>query len=427
MKIGYLMQAGVPDIREKPLTGPANHVKHVCDELIGLGHEVRLVAQLDEAFWVSDDLEHLRYIEVRRPLEWLWRLIEKGVRRLQSSFGLPYMAWFESRRFAQACCQELEGFDILYERMGWMGYGGSMAANRLKIPWVLEVNGDHLDELQSLGMSPQGGQRWLSITVMQRAIHRATHVVAVGEGWRKRFIERWAIAKERISVIENGSEMVEQLTKASLRVFQPASPSVDLSNGPNQCTARATSVNLVYIGGFEPWHGVTLLVEAYAEALPSIAPIAVVPHLILIGSGSELYKIQEIIARLDLHDDVTMTGYLSTDEMIPYLQNSDIGMCPYRGRANFSGLKILDYKAAGLVTIASGQGGEPAILEDDRTGRIVPPGDIAALTAAIIELAKDPEKRRRMGQAARADAEEYHRWQHTAMQLEHLFTRMSLS
>ena len=60
MKIGYLMQAGVPDMRQLPLSGPANHVKHVFNELHKLGHQVRLVAYMDGKIWQSDDLETFR-------------------------------------------------------------------------------------------------------------------------------------------------------------------------------------------------------------------------------------------------------------------------------------------------------------------------------------------------------------------------------
>ena len=40
MKIGYLMQAGAPDMQMQPRSGPAAHVWHVCRELQALGHEV---------------------------------------------------------------------------------------------------------------------------------------------------------------------------------------------------------------------------------------------------------------------------------------------------------------------------------------------------------------------------------------------------
>lgn len=52
--------------------------------------------------------------------------------------------------------------------------------------------------------------------------------------------------------------------------------------------------------------------------------------------------------------------------------------------------------------------GPQALIDDGRTGRIVPRGDRAALAAAIVDLLKDPEKAGRMGRAARAQFEEHH-------------------
>jgi hypothetical protein len=117
MKIGYLLQAGVPDIRQSPLTGPANHVKQIIQELRNMGHQVCLLACLDNKIWKSDDLEE--FIEV--PVLWMdkgpLRLIERIFRRIQFTLKLPYAALFDSERFAQACKQGLADYDIFYERI----------------------------------------------------------------------------------------------------------------------------------------------------------------------------------------------------------------------------------------------------------------------------------------------------------------------
>ncbi len=85
--------------------------------------------------------------------------LSAALRRIQSTLQLPYLHFFESMRFASACWQELAGCDLLYERMGWMGCGGAIAARRSGQPLVLEVNGDHLAEYEMLGVAPQGIQR----------------------------------------------------------------------------------------------------------------------------------------------------------------------------------------------------------------------------------------------------------------------------
>jgi len=91
----------------------------------------------------------------------------------------------------------------------------------------------------------------------------------------------------------------------------------------------------------------------------------------------------------------------------------------------FSGLKLFDYQAAGLAIVVSGKDGQPATIQHGVTGWIVPPGEEAPLSEAIQCLALDVELRRKMGRAARLQAETTHGWQHTAMNLEKIFITVS--
>jgi glycosyltransferase involved in cell wall biosynthesis len=121
---------------------------------------------------------------------------------------------------------------------------------------------------------------------------------------------------------------------------------------------------------------------------------------------------------------VTLHGFLRIEQAAPILGRSEIGLSPYCGRVEYSGLKLLDYKAAGLATIASGEHGEPVVLAHGRTGWIVPPCSAEQLAAAILTLCADPPLRRTIGQAARRDAEAQHSWRHTAEQLLTIFERL---
>jgi glycosyltransferase involved in cell wall biosynthesis len=410
MKIGYLMQEGGPDVRQKPLTGPANHVWQIFKELQQLGHQMRLVVRYNGKIWKSDDLENFEPVIVPQFDTGLIRLIERGVRGIQSRLRLPYTNFFESLRFAAACRQELAGFNLLYERMGWMGYGGGIAARWLKIPLVLEANnGDFITELKRLGVEPHGFQRWLAIKLMKRAAHRADYIVATGDGHRHRFIGWWRVAPAKVTVVENGSEIVSLLSRRQLRSFNPA-------------ISPAEQVTVVFVGAFEPWHGILVLIPAMAKAIAKIPAI----HLVLIGSGTVQQQIEQMINELHIEQHVTFTGQLNICQVAEHLAQSDIGVSPYCGWMEFSGLKLFDYKSAGLPTIASGQDGQPATLQHNQTGWIVPPCDEDALSNAIIKLAQDPNLRRRLGQAARIEAEQHHSWQHTATELEKIFSEVLL-
>lgn len=406
MKIGYLMQHGV-EIRQPPFNGPANHVRHVIKELDKRGHHTRVLVQLEGTIWKSDNLEDFSPVNVNWLEKGPLRLLERIVRRIQSELQLPYAAFFESARFAAACRQELQDYDLLYERVSWPGYGGALASRWLKKPLVLEDNGDQLADLEAKGIAPQGIQRRLSLTLVGRAVGQAAHTISTGEGWRQQFIKRWNVSPDAVTAVENGTTLVDLLPRAQLDALQDA-------KNPND------PVTLVYVGGFYPWHGIPVLLPAFARALAQ----GVEAQLLLIGAGDGLEKAKQQVRDLDIDSTVTFAGHLTPETFAPKLAQADIGLSPYCGWNEFSGLKILDYKAAGLPTIASGQNGQPPTLKHEHTGLIVPPCDEEALYQAIVRLCTNHSFRQQLGQAARLEAEQIHGWNYTVKQIEKIFQKV---
>jgi glycosyltransferase involved in cell wall biosynthesis len=405
MRIGYVMQEGGPDIREKPLRGPANHVWNVVRELRSLGHQVRLLACYDKVIWKADNLEDFERVTDLELDRGPRRRIESVVRGVQSRFHLPYLNFYDSLRFSHACQRELAECELIYERMGWMAYGGGLAANRMKIPLVLEANnGDFITELKMLGVLPRGLQLRLSVRLMHGAVGRATHVVATGEGHRRRFIDQWKVRPEKVSVVENGTELVGLLRREQLRAFGAPPGTKD-------------AARLVFAGSFEPWQGVLILLRAVSQVLSRGCRV----HLTLIGTGSQLPEVTRLVRELSLEPHVTLTGPVGVDGLALRLAESEVGVAPYCGWMEFSGLKLFDYKAAGLAIIASGRDGQPRTLKHGRTAWIVPPCDEQALSDAIVMLASDAGRRRSMGQEARLEAENAHTWRHTAERLQQVF------
>jgi glycosyltransferase involved in cell wall biosynthesis len=65
------------------------------------------------------------------------------------------------------------------------------------------------------------------------------------------------------------------------------------------------------------------------------------------------------------------------------------------------GISCLEAMAFGLPVVATRAGGLPEVVEDGVTGLLVPPGDTHALAEAIGRLLRDPDLRRRLGEAGR--------------------------
>jgi glycosyltransferase involved in cell wall biosynthesis len=407
MKVGYLLQLG-EEVRYPPFNGPAIHIRQICKELAHQGHTVRLLIRLDGRIWKSDDLVEFQPVRVRLadggPLRWL----EMVVRRVQSELRIPYFGLFESLRFALACQQELNGIDLYLERFSWMSFGGLLASKWLRVPLVLEYNGDPLADLNAKSAAPVGKQLKISSTITRWVLHQAPHIVASGEGWRKNCIDHWHVAPNKVTTIENGTELLRLLKREDLRTFGPP-PAAD------------DPTNLVYLGSFNAWHGVPILLRAFHNAIHQGVNL----RLMLIGAGDGFQEAKELADQLGLDGLVTFTGRLLIDEYSAYLARSDIGLSPYCGWEEYSGLKLFDYKAAGLACIASGKDGQPATLKHGKTGLILPPCDEEALCEAIRQLACDRDTLRGMGQAARLEAETLHGWDNTVRQLEQIFTYLT--
>lgn len=400
MKIGYLVERNSAPLRSAPYDGRSIHVQQVIEALIARGHEVCLLVCEHGQVWHSTDLVDFAPVTVRwleyGLLGWLLHWVQAS----QQAFGLPELAFLENLRFFLLCRRWLATCDLFYERFSWLGYGGTVAAKWLAKPLVLEVNGDALAEAELLGLPlhsrPHRFARWL----MQKVFSQATHIVAAGEGWRQSVLHRWCIAPAKVTTIDNGSELVALLPREALQAFR--------------CASDAAEIKVVYLGGFYAWHGVTCLLKAYAQAIERGAHL----HLSLIGNGAGLGESQALVRALGIDAHCTFTGVLPTEQYAAYLAQADIGVSPYCGRKEYTGLKLFDYLAAGLAIIASGEHGQPALLAHGQIAWVVPPCNCEALTQALLHLSADHVYRQSLGRAARLQAEQQHSWAHTAQRLE---------
>ncbi|HET7218130.1 MAG TPA: glycosyltransferase, partial [Vicinamibacterales bacterium] len=68
------------------------------------------------------------------------------------------------------------------------------------------------------------------------------------------------------------------------------------------------------------------------------------------------------------------------------------------------GLILLEAGLMGVPAVATASGGIPEVVEDGVTGRLVPEGDAAALGRSVVELLKNPEELRRLGEGNRVRA-----------------------
>src|SRR5262249_10488449 len=135
------------------------------------------------------------------------------------------------------------------------------------------------------------------------------------------------------------------------------------------------------------------LIEAAALLRPGFPNLRV----LIVGDGELRAELEETVARFELGDVVTLTGYRA--DISNVLASLDVAVLSSQWEG--SPLAVLEYMDAGRAIVATRVGGVPDLIEDGAHGRLVPPGDPAAISAAVAALLRDGDEARRMGEAAR--------------------------
>jgi sugar transferase (PEP-CTERM/EpsH1 system associated) len=126
-------------------------------------------------------------------------------------------------------------------------------------------------------------------------------------------------------------------------------------------------------------------------------------RVLLAGSGPELPKYQEFVARSPgLAGRVVFAGAVS--DVSALLNAMDIFVLPSlsEGMSN----TLLEAMASSLPVVATRVGGNPELVEDERSGRLFEPRDVASLAAILERMGRDANRRQEIGQAARRRAVE---------------------
>lgn len=99
---------------------------------------------------------------------------------------------------------------------------------------------------------------------------------------------------------------------------------------------------------------------------------------------------------------IGFAGSVSREQVIKYLHNADIMILASLSEGFCNA--VIEGQAAGLPVVCSDAGGLPENIEDGVTGFVVPRRNPEAMAEKIIQLARDPELRCRMGEAGRERA-----------------------
>jgi glycosyltransferase involved in cell wall biosynthesis len=158
------------------------------------------------------------------------------------------------------------------------------------------------------------------------------------------------------------------------------------------------------IASLIPIKGIYYLIKACDQIIKNNKHI----RCAIVGSGSTLEKYsgeeyKKLVKKLGLEENIIFTGV--RNDIPSILANSDVFVLA--SLEETFGFVLTEAMAASKPVVATNVGGIPEVVEDGKTGILVPPKNPAALANAIIKLLKNPGLRKQMGEAGRKRAEEY--------------------
>jgi colanic acid/amylovoran biosynthesis glycosyltransferase len=259
------------------------------------------------------------------------------------------------------------------------GRGGALAlpiARALGVPLVVHFHGGDAtkDKHYRRGLLPTIYQQRLA--ELQR---EAASIICVSDFIRDRLLAR-GFPPEKLLVHRYG---------------------IELDPEPAEAPAEAGQPYLLFAGRFVEKKGIGVLINAIRALEAEGRDVS----LLLVGDGPAAGELRQAAAGLR---KVSFQGWLPNPELRGLMRRA-LAVCVPSVEAasgDAEGLPnvVLEAMAEGAPVVASRHAGIGEAVEDGRTGSLVPPGDAAALAAALRQLIDAPEMARTMGENARQAA-----------------------
>ncbi len=235
--------------------------------------------------------------------------------------------------------------------------------------------------LQPNRLSRRGVARWGSGLAHGWMNRQIDHFLAISQAVEKAMIERRDASPQKITVVFNG-------------IPPPSVESFSRSEHIRHELGVAEACPLVVsVARLEREKSINTLIDAMALVAAKV-PSA---KCVIVGDGRLRKSLQQQIATARLEGIVHLIGYRS--DALSIVSAADVFVLP--SLAEPFGIAILEAMALGKPVIVTRAGGPVEIVEEERTGLMVSPGNVTEMADAIIRLLQNPDQIRDMGTAGR--------------------------
>ena len=222
-----------------------------------------------------------------------------------------------------------------------------------------------------------------------------------------------------IDDLASGGINVERITRVHHGNYLHFCPGSDLSpdEARRSLGLQSTDRIILFFGTILPYKGLDILIDAFARIAADEPDV----RLIIAGEPLEDFApYRNQIKDRGVADRVVLDlRYIPFAELPTYFLSADLAAFPYR-RIYQSGVLQLAY-GYGRAVVVTDVGGIGEIVEKDRSGLVVPPGDPTALADGIRRLFRDRVAAQEMGRRGRLAAETKYSWEAIARDITEVY------
>lgn len=234
-------------------------------------------------------------------------------------------------------------------------------------------------------------RRWADVVI---ALTEVMHNEAVQAGFHS----------ERMKIMNNGISSDEYIYSQSEK--EETRRSLGLSE----------KTVVLFVGRLDPIKSLSTMVDAIDLARHENRSL----FFIIVGEGPDRSALEDRVRERNLARYINFVG--SQSNIRPYLQSSDIFVLPSKTEGISNAL--LEAMAAGLVCVATPVGGNNEVLGHGQYGVMVPVGDVQSWARTLIQLGRDENLRRNLGNRARERILKTYDFNVVGSQCENLYTEL---
>lgn len=340
MKLIFATGIFPPDIG-----GPATYVNKLALECAERGFEVKIITYADNNVFKSQTQNPNIQSNLKSQIPVI-RISRKW------PAGLRHLIYFWKLLFLAKDC------NVIYaQNVTSAGLPALLAAKLMRKRLVLKIVGDAAWEGKKAYLKP-----------VQEAVARFADIIIVPSLYLKNRVMGWQVPGEKIKVVYNAPEPVFIL---------------DISKSEAKEKLGLYGNIILSVGRFSPWKGFADLVSIMPDLLKENPAFL----LVIVGDGEEREKTEMQIKNLKLDDKVKLTGSIPHSQMSLYFKAADIFVL----NSGYEGLShvILEAMQHRVPVIASSEGGNPELIENDINGFLTEYKNQEQLKTAVLNLWQD--------------------------------------